>query len=115
MMRQGHISVPDWTAGDFLPIVACWVVVGLATLMVSILKPMPMPKPLRIGLAAACGLFAAIVGAGSMLMIFGELTQGQPHGPSPLWLGLLCLPFAILASAVTRWIRRLPDHHQPAR
>ena len=114
-MQQGLIFLPDWGVDEFVPIVACWAAIGVVSLLISGRKPLRMSKPIRIGLSATCGLFAAIVGAFSLLMIGLELTQGQPHGPSPLWLGLFLLPFAILAATITRWLRRVPHDSGGAR
>jgi hypothetical protein len=107
-MQGGLIFLLDWGADEFVPVVACWFTLSVVSLLVSAGKPLRMAKPIRIGLSTMCGLFAAIVGAFSLLMIGLELTQGQPHGPSPLWLGLFLLPFAILAATATRGLRRVP-------
>ena len=56
-----------------------------------------MKEGVRFVLVFLCGAFALIIGLIAIAFIVGELVGGQPHGPSPLILGLMALPFAIAA------------------
>ena len=56
----------------------------------------------RVILAALCGLIAVGLGGLSVIWIASELAWGRPHGPSPLLMGVLTLPIAILSGWVAR-------------
>jgi hypothetical protein len=56
-----------------------------------------MRDGLRFILGMLCAFFAVVVGLLALVGIVGELVGGQPHGPSPLLLGLMMLPLAVAA------------------
>jgi ABC-type Co2+ transport system permease subunit len=95
--------MPYWSVDDILPILVCWMALAAVSWWVSRQKPREK-SPLRTVLAVVCGAFAVLAGAFSVLMIAAEIVWGQAHGPSPLWIGLFCLPFAIFAAVLTRWL-----------
>ena len=113
-MEQGVISLPYWEVSDFVPIVLCWVTLGTLSWLVGRLPALKMSRRTRRSLAATSGVLAAVIGVPSVLLIALELAQGQAHGPSPLWIGLFCLPFAIFWAASWRWLRgRDPGPPEP--
>jgi hypothetical protein len=108
-MEQGHISLPYWEIWDYILLVIPWATLGPLSWRVSRRKPPAMANEARIVLMALCGVFAVVVGVFSLFLIVIELAAGQPHGPSPLWLGLFCLPFALMSAAIMRWLRARPE------
>jgi hypothetical protein len=105
---EGISVMAAWTIDDVVPIVASWTALGAVGWWVLRQNAPKNVRPARIALAVVCGAFAAIAGVLSVLMVVGEMLWGQPHGPSPLWMGLFGLPLAMAAALIARWLLGLP-------
>jgi hypothetical protein len=59
-----------------------------------------LTERLRSAVGMALVFIAAILTGLAVFMIVGEFLWGQPHGPSPAFMGVMVLPFA----AISGWV-----------